>query len=108
MGYEMARGVRMLQISLGGKKHTEGCMICGDELIYSENAQTYRCSLCKKEFTSTISCAHGHFICDECHRADANEIIKVILESSLSTNPLSLPGKLWLPLFFKCMAQSII
>ncbi|AHF07758.1 DUF5714 domain-containing protein [Desulfitobacterium metallireducens] len=71
-------------------KHTEGCMICGEELSYSENVKTYHCSLCKKEFTSTISCKHGHYICDECHRADSNQIIKIILETSLSTNPIEL------------------
>lgn len=80
----------MLQVSLEGKKHTEGCMICGKELNYSEEARTYHCSFCKKEFTSTISCPHGHFICDECHRADSKEIMKVILEKSLSTNPIEL------------------
>lgn len=79
-----------MQIEQGGNKHTEGCMICGEELSYSENVQTYSCSLCKKEFSSTISCTHGHYICDECHRTDSNQIIKVILETSLSTNPIEL------------------
>lgn len=76
--------------TVDGEKHTEGCMICGKELIYSENAQTCTCFYCKKEFTSNISCAHGHYICDECHRADSDQILKVILEASSSTNPIEL------------------
>ncbi|HVJ50142.1 MAG TPA: DUF5714 domain-containing protein [Desulfitobacterium sp.] len=79
-----------LSLQLTGKKHTEGCMICGEELIYSENARTYTCSYCKKEFSSSISCAHNHYICDECHRADSNQIIKIILETSSNTNPVAL------------------
>ncbi|MEA4900868.1 DUF5714 domain-containing protein [Desulfitobacterium sp.] len=71
-------------------KHTEGCMICGEELIYSEKAETHRCTICQKEFTSTISCARGHYICDECHRADSSQIIKAVLEGSSSTNPIEL------------------
>lgn len=73
-----------------GEKHTEGCMICGKELIYGENAETHTCFYCKKEYTSNISCADGHFICDECHQADSDQILKVILEASLSTNPIEL------------------
>lgn len=75
---------------VGEEKHTEGCMICGEELIYAENAQIYSCSYCKQEFSSTISCSHGHYICDECHRADSNQIIKVILETSSNSNPVKL------------------
>ena len=81
----------MLQIEgVNTKKHTEGCMICGEELTYSENAQPFTCAFCKKEFTGTISCGQGHYICDECHRADANQMIEVILKASESMNPVEL------------------
>lgn len=71
-------------------KHTEGCLVCGKELVYSEHIEVHECLICKKEFSSTIHCPDGHTICDECHRADSNKIIETLTEKSTHTNPIEL------------------
>jgi hypothetical protein len=75
---------------IASSKHTEGCLVCGKELLYSDQAQVHKCLFCQKEFTSTIHCSEGHYICDECHRADASKIIEALTQKSSSTNPIQL------------------
>lgn len=83
-----------LQISVPGhkneSKHSEGCLICGKELVYSEKAEKQICLICGRETESSIACPDGHFVCDECHRADAAEIIEILTARSEETNPVKM------------------
>lgn len=83
-----------LQISLSKNisegKHREGCLICGKELVYNEKAEKQVCLICGKEAESSIFCLNGHFVCDECHRADAAEIIEILTTRSEEKNPVKL------------------
>ncbi|GAB6151976.1 DUF5714 domain-containing protein [Desulfosporosinus burensis] len=71
-------------------KHSEGCLICGKELIYAETGTLQKCTYCGKEQHSSIICPDGHFICDECHRADASQMIEIVVEKTTQTNPIEL------------------
>ena len=50
------------------EKHESGCLICGSEILYFQNDEDRKCSICGKIFKSNSQCAQGHFICDNCHR----------------------------------------
>ncbi|MFX0056240.1 MAG: DUF5714 domain-containing (seleno)protein, partial [Candidatus Hermodarchaeota archaeon] len=56
--------------------HDFACMICGETLVYSDKGSEHICDYCGLDFISTIYCPKGHFICDECHSADALELLR--------------------------------
>lgn len=68
----------------------EGCLICGQELTYAQTSRVQKCIYCGKEQHSNISCPDGHFICNECHRADGTRMIELITGKSKETNPIEL------------------
>ena len=52
-------------------KKTEGCLICGKDLVYSSNAPSKEiCAICGQQFETYVKCAQGHFVCDSCHSLD--------------------------------------
>ena len=71
-------------------KHNSGCMICGSDLVYTDELNYSQCSLCGKTVKSNAKCRNGHFVCDECHGVDAIDIIENICSSSPKTDPLEL------------------
>jgi len=62
-------------------------MVCGEPLVYSDKSSNHACDYCGSEFTSTIYCPKGHFICDECHSGDALDLLHRMAESNKSKNP---------------------
>lgn len=72
------------------KQHAAGCLICGQELLYEEQAQEQNCIYCGHLYTSSMHCPNGHFVCDECHSADATRMIELITAQSQSQNPVAL------------------
>jgi hypothetical protein len=67
--------------------NTTGCLICGAELAYKAHETTMRCEVCKAEFPSNARCAAGHFVCDECHRADALSYIERYCLGAVEADP---------------------
>lgn len=66
------------------------CLVCGEPLMYSQEAQEVTCSLCgKREFGHSV-CAGGHYVCDTCHRAQGVAHINEVCALSDSTDPVSL------------------
>lgn len=55
--------------------YKSNCLICGEEIIYSEKMQPVVCSICGKPFESAGICKAGHFVCDTCHSRRAREEI---------------------------------
>jgi hypothetical protein len=49
------------------KSKAEHCMVCGENLIYSDQAQVVRCEQCGTQGQSAIVCPAGHYVCDACH-----------------------------------------
>jgi hypothetical protein len=65
----------------------EGCLVCGAALVYSTTPSAQVCDLCGGEESALISCPGGHFICDQCHRATVTDVVRRVLETTVSTDP---------------------
>ena len=57
------------------KKHKAGCMVCGEELVYSSQYEEVKCIYCRDLYKSNVSCSQGHYICDICHSKDSMDLI---------------------------------
>lgn len=57
------------------KGTSSGCLVCGDELIYGDYTEMH-CHYCGKAVETNVSCEKAHFVCDECHSADALDLIE--------------------------------
>lgn len=66
------------------------CLICGGEVVYTQEAIDVECSLCGKREKANASCAHGHYVCDACHRAEGVEFIIDHCLHATSTNPVDI------------------
>ncbi len=68
----------------------EHCMACGSALEYLEYAVPSTCTYCGRVEQGHIRCPNGHFICNECHNADAMDLIKLVSFSTQSNNPFDI------------------
>ncbi|OPY59310.1 MAG: hypothetical protein A4E57_04742 [Syntrophorhabdaceae bacterium PtaU1.Bin034] len=73
-----------------GGPHRSGCMVCGKDLIYLDTDQDLSCSFCGQVIPANARCVNGHFVCDNCHRADAVEIIKQVCLHSRECDAVAL------------------
>jgi len=71
-------------------EYKSGCLICGDELLYSEYLSTETCFYCGVMKETNSCCSSGHYVCDTCHNGTANDLIERYCCSTGSTSPLSL------------------
>jgi len=55
-------------------EHHTGCLICGNELTYSEQSTTATCYYCGVTETTNTRCSSEHFICDTCHNGSTNDL----------------------------------
>lgn len=72
-----------------------GCVLCGRELDYLSEPEIMTCSICGKEFSSSIRCAEGHFVCDQCHRGDVISQMEQILLHSTEKDPIVLAERVF-------------
>ncbi len=70
--------------------YTEGCSVCGLELLYTQEVSEKQCAYCDNTQESNVDCPMHHFICDDCHRASAIELIEKYCNISTSIDPLEL------------------
>lgn len=66
------------------------CLLCGSALVYHTESRTCTCELCKRHFDSEATCEQGHYVCNLCHSASANELIESVCINSTSTRPVEL------------------
>lgn len=71
-----------------------GCLVCGVDLIYSDQPRQLPCALCSEVFLTHASCEQGHFICDRCHGLPALDMIERTCQASAETDPLRLANSL--------------
>ncbi|HEY5584773.1 MAG TPA: DUF5714 domain-containing protein [Ruminiclostridium sp.] len=72
-------------------KKTEGCLICGQELMYSRDSSVKMvCNICGQQFEAYVSCSKGHYVCDLCHSFDILGKVEQFLYASYENNPLVL------------------
>jgi hypothetical protein len=72
------------------KEYGTGCLICGEELFYSEIIAARTCFYCGVTKQSNASCRNGHFVCDACHNGTANDLIERYCSGVASASPLAL------------------
>lgn len=71
-------------------KYKSGCIVCGKELVYSQETFPVKCQLCKKDFQTNVVCQDKHYICDSCHSKDGFSVIEDFCLESQETNPLEI------------------
>ena len=69
-------------------KHTENCMICGGQLVYSNTTQNMSCHFCKKHDDVNVICENGHYVCDSCHADNGISFITKYVKETKSKNPI--------------------
>lgn len=67
-----------------------GCLVCGNELIYSDDTEKIECYYCHQPHESNAKCIDGHYICDNCHSAPAIEMIQKFCNTTDLTDPLEI------------------
>jgi hypothetical protein len=70
--------------------HKTGCLICGSELEYFESAGPATCFYCGAARETLAACVKGHYVCDACHSAGANDLIEQYCGSATSADPFAL------------------
>ena len=71
-----------------------GCLICGAPIEYLPEPEEMECLFCKEKHLSSSRCVNGHYICDRCHRMDAEDLIESTTIRSTSDNPFIIAEKL--------------
>jgi len=72
----------------------EGCLVCGQELIYAASSIRATCHYCGRESETFIYCPDRHFVCDDCHRKDALSSINDFCLRTQSKNPFAIAKEL--------------
>ena len=71
-------------------KYQKGCLFCGQELVYLPQMQAQTCVYCGKPYESNARCVQGHFVCDGCHDADANDLIEQYCLQTTLNDPVEM------------------
>lgn len=71
-------------------KYLSGCLICGADLIYLPEHERQTCFYCGKTFESNARCSQSHFVCDDCHSADAGSLIERFCADTTLTDPVEI------------------
>lgn len=66
------------------------CLICGEPIVYWEEAQEVTCAICGKKETGHSVCSAGHYVCDACHRSKGVDFILDLCGKATSTNPIEI------------------
>ena len=72
------------------QKHDFNCMLCGEELEYTQDYKEVSCVYCKEKFESNCTCSAGHYVCDTCHSMSGLELIHNYCKNTDKTNPLEM------------------
>jgi len=77
-------------------KKTKGCIICGQELLYSKDISTEEvCNICGQPFEAYVRCSKGHYVCDLCHSLDVLGKAEQLLWTSSEKNPIVLAQRVF-------------
>jgi len=71
-----------------------GCLICGQDLKYSEDYHKYSCYYCQQRISANATCVNNHFVCDQCHSMSGTELIETFCNNSLSFNPVEMANEI--------------
>jgi hypothetical protein len=71
----------------------ENCGVCGKPLVYGTEEVLKRCDFCGREFPALIYCPEGHYVCDACHSRGTLDILRDVLNTTKSTDPVEILEK---------------
>lgn len=71
-------------------EYRTGCLVCGDDIAYSEAETALTCFFCGVSKKSHACCRMGHFVCDDCHNAGANDLIARYCSNADCVSPVAL------------------
>jgi hypothetical protein len=71
----------------------ENCGVCGKPLVYGTKEVLKRCDFCGKEFPALIYCLDGHYVCDACHGCASVDILRNVLKTTKSSDPVEILEK---------------
>lgn len=71
----------------------ENCAVCGKPLVYGTEEVTRHCDFCGREFPALIYCPEGHYVCDACHSRGALDILRDVLNTTTSADPIEILEK---------------
>jgi hypothetical protein len=66
------------------------CGVCARPLVYATESITKTCAICGKEEKTNIYCPAGHYVCDTCHSQAALEVLRQVLASTKSIDPVEI------------------
>jgi hypothetical protein len=72
----------------------EGCFLCGEELVYTQEATDKKCHYCGQVISSNVSCPSDHFVCDTCHSSSAADLIINTCIKSKVVDPVKIANDL--------------
>ncbi|MFP7754451.1 DUF5714 domain-containing protein [Thermodesulfobacteriota bacterium B35] len=72
------------------RRHRQGCMVCGEELVYDNEPRERRCHFCGSSGRVSVVCRQGHYICDQCHQEEALAVIRHICTTSREEDMIQL------------------
>jgi len=71
-------------------EHRVGCLICGRNLVYTEELRDIACAICGEVQGTMVACESGHFICDRCHSLEAFDLIEQFCNTTTLEDPLAI------------------
>ncbi|MDD3933504.1 MAG: DUF5714 domain-containing protein, partial [Methanoculleus sp.] len=71
-------------------EHRVGCLICGRDLLYTEEPHDLACAVCGEVQSTTAACEAGHFVCDQCHSLEALDLIEQFCITTALEGPLAI------------------
>jgi hypothetical protein len=71
----------------------ENCGVCGKPLVYGTQEVKKQCEFCGQEFPALIYCPDGHYVCDTCHSRGTLDVLRDVLNSTKSSDPLEILEK---------------
>ncbi len=71
-------------------KSMSNCGVCGRPLVYGTEPKTLTCAICGKAGSSPIYCPTGHYVCDNCHSKSAIEVLRQVLSTTSSSDPMAI------------------
>ncbi|MGE5577923.1 MAG: DUF5714 domain-containing protein [Syntrophothermus sp.] len=82
--------VTSIRPAIRAPRHDSGCLVCGKELEYRQQAGQATCVYCGASRDTYATCPDGHYVCDDCHKADALTLIRQVCTMSHETDPIAL------------------
>jgi hypothetical protein len=70
--------------------YSEGCILCGKELVYTKENTVKDCVYCGKKVETNVRCPDGHFVCDSCHSTSAFDLIENFCNHTDLTDPMQI------------------